>query len=418
MAAFPRSDNDRGGATGSRGAEVPKLEYRALLSVDVEKSSGRGRRPTNDVRLVLREAVADALARNSVSWADSVVRDLGDGLTIVAPPGTAKADLLNTVIYDLALRLRQHNYAEGPGSRRLIRVRAALHAGEVELSADGFVAGRPLEVLARLLDAPELREALRTAPPGTPLALIMSGHYYDDAVKYGSLSVLPEDFASRHVRVKEYEGQAWLFVPAFAARTGPADQPQSVHPQPTQPQPEPQVGQANPVGGTVPTGLEIDALAATAATTLVAAMATDSWSGLKKVIQALFHRIGTGRAQAARGRLDSDAALVDGARDPEKARQAILGPWTSELSALLRSAPDSAMELRALLDAYDKSVRAGRAGRASVAVDQTTIVGDGGIATVVGVGNVIQAGIPAPHPPLRTSGRAGTGGPSEEAANG
>jgi class 3 adenylate cyclase len=133
---------------------VSKLEYRALLSVDVEKSSGRGRLPRNAVRKVLREAVAGSLARNSISWADCSIHDLGDGLTIIAPPGTAKADLLNTVIYDLALRLRQHNYAEGSGSRKLIRVRAALHAGEVELSDDGLVTGRPLEVLARLLDAP------------------------------------------------------------------------------------------------------------------------------------------------------------------------------------------------------------------------------------------------------------------------
>jgi class 3 adenylate cyclase len=374
---------------------VPKLEYRALLSVDVEKSSGRGRLPSNDVRAVLRAAVADSLARNGISWAGSGIRDLGDGLTIVAPPGTAKADLLNAVIYDLALRLRQHNHAEGPGSRKLIRMRAALHAGEVELNADGFVNGRPLEVLARLLDAPELREALRTAPSGTPLALIMSGHYYDDAVKYGSLSVLPEDFASRHVAVKEFTGEAWLFVPAFAARTPRTATPQSTPPQSTPPQPEPVAGQANHVGGTVPTPLEIDSLAAVAATTLVTAMATDSWSAMKKLIGTLFHRIGTERAQAATGRLDSDAILVEGARDPETARQALLSPWASELAALLRSAPGSAAELRALLTAFNESGRADGHGQAGVVVGQTTVVTSGGSATVVGVGHVIQVPIPA-----------------------
>lgn len=396
---------------------MPKLEYRALFSVDVEKSSGRGRLPRNDVRKALREAVADSLARNSISWADCAIHDLGDGLTVSAPPGTAKADLLNTVSHDLALRLRQHNYAAGSGSRKLIRVRAALHAGEVELSDDGLVTGRPLEVLARLLDAPELREALRTAPADTPLALIMSGHYYDDTVKYGSLAILPEDFTSRHVGVKEFEGEAWLFVPAFAARAPRAAQPQS-----SQSQPEPHANPANPIGGgTVPPALEIDALAAAGATTLVTAMATDSWSGLKKLIQALFRRIGTERAQAARGRLDSDASLVEGARDPETARQALLGPWTSELNTLLRSAPGSAEEFSALLRAYSESGRPGRPGQADVVVDQTTIVGNGATATVVGVGDVVHVGIPAPHPPLpskaRESGDAAEPS-SEEAANG
>jgi class 3 adenylate cyclase len=377
---------------------VSKLEYRALLSVDVEKSSARGRLPRNDVRKVLREAVADSLARNSISWADCFIHDLGDGLTVIAPPSTAKADLLNTVIYDLALRLRQHNYAEGSGSRKLIRVRVALHAGEVELSDDGLFTGRPLEVLARLLDAVELRGALQAAPADTPLALIMSGHYYDDAVKYGSLSVLPEDFASRRVGVKEFEGEAWLFVPAFATRASRAAQPQS-----NQPQPEPRGRPADYIGGTVPTTLEIDALAAAGATALVTAMATDSWSGLKKLIQALFHRIGTDQAQAARGRLESDARLVGGARDPETARQELLGPWISELSALLRSAPGSAEELRALLRAYGRS---GRPGQIGMVVDQATIVGDGATATVVGVGDVFHVGIPAPHPPLPSNARA------------
>jgi hypothetical protein len=381
--------------TERKGTEVPKLEYRALLSVDVEKSSGRGRLPRNDVRRVLREAVTDSLARNGIAWAGCSVDDLGDGLTIAAPPGTAKADLLNAVVHDLARRLRQHNYAEGPGSRKLIRVRAALHAGEVELSEDGLVTGRPLEVLARLLDAPELREALRAAPADVPLALIMSGPYYDDTVKYGSLSVLPEDFASHHVGVKEFEAEAWLFVPAFAAHDH----------------------RANPIGGPVPTELEIDALAATAATTLVAAMATDSWAGLKKLIQALFHRIGGERARAAQGRLDSDADLVDGARDADKARQALLEPWTSELSALLRSAPGSAEELSALLRAYSESGKPGRPGQAGVVVDQTTVVGKGATATVVGVGDVFHMAIPGPHPPVASNPRAGTDAaelPSEE----
>jgi hypothetical protein len=393
---------------------VPKLEYRALLSVDVEKSSGRGRLPRNDVRKVLREAVAESLARNSISWAGCAIHDLGDGLTVATPPGTAKADLLNTVIYDLAKCLRQHNYAEGSGSRKLIRVRAALHAGEIELSDDGLITGRPLEVLARLLDALELREILRAASADIPLALIMSGHYYDDAVKYGSLSVLPEDFQSHHVGVKEFEGEAWLFVPAFAARI-----PRAAQPQPSQLQPGPHSRPANPIGGTVPTALEIDALAAAAATTMVTAMATDSWSGLKKLIQALFRRIGTERAQAAQGRLDSDASLVEGARDPETARQALLGAWTSELSALLRSAPGSAEELSALLRAYRESRRAGRSGQADVVVDQTTIVGNSATATVVGVGDVFHVSIPAPHPPAPSNARADrdAGLSSEQAQN-
>ena len=382
-----------------------KLEYRAMLSVDVEKSSARGRLPKSGVRKVLREAVADSLARNNLSWADCLTQDLGDGVTVIAAPGTAKADLLHAVIYDLALRLRQHNYAEGSGSRKLIRVRAALHAGELELTDDGLIDGRPLEVLARLLDAPELREALRAAPADTPLALIMSGHYYEDTVKYGSLSVLPEDFAPRHVGVKEYEGEAWLFVPAFAVQA-----PYAARPRPNPPRPALRADrQANHIGGTVPTGQELDALAAVGAAALVTAMATDSWSGLKKLAQDLFHRIGSDRARAAQGRLDSDARLVEGARDPETARLDLLGPWTTELGALLRSAPDSSEALRALVRAAGESGRAAQSGPAVAVVSQTTNVEHGGTATVVGIGDVVQVRLPASHPPPPPAARDDAG---------
>lgn len=375
------------------------LEYRALLDLDIEKSSGRGRGPLTEIRKALSEAAVQSLRRNGIASADCLIIDLGDGLRIVAPAGTPKANLLNTVTQDLAVLLRRHNHAVGSGSPHRIRVRAALHAGEVDVGDNGAVHGPPLEVLARLLEAGELREALRNAPPDTPLALIVSAHYYEDAVKYGSLAVLPEDFEPMNIGVKEYTGQAWLFVPAFAAR-GPGEG-----------------GNEAPGenrGAVVPTEQELEILAAAGATALVTAMATDSWSAVKKLFGLLFRRTGTSRTQAAHDRLDADAHLVEGAKDPEAARRSLLAPWTSELSTLLHASPTAAAELQRLVD---ERTRHNPPERASQQANQTVVVESGGTANTVGFGNVIHYGIPAPPPPLPStpelseeSGESGTVG--------
>jgi hypothetical protein len=369
---------------------LSELEYRALLDLDIEKSSGRGRTPSAEIRRVLREATRYSLGRNGIAPDRCIIADLGDGLRVVATPGTPKADLLNTVIHDLAIRLRRHNRAVGLDSPMRIRVRAALHAGEVDVEESGAVDGRPLEVLARLLEAAELREALRSAPADTPVALIMSGHYYEDAVAYGSLGVLPEEFVPRHIGVKEFAGSAWIFVPAFAAPTPPLE------------------------GEPMAAAKELEALAGTGAAALVAAMATDSWSSVKRLVAALFRRAGADRTRAVQARLDADARLIEGARDPEAARRSLLDLWTGELGTLLRDFPAAAAELTGLVDGFAKPAPADKGSRQ---ISQVVIVGQGATANTIGEGNVIHYGIPAPPAP-RPATTAGPADPPDGADGG
>jgi hypothetical protein len=160
-----------------------------------------------------------------IPWDNCLVDDSkGDSFRVIPPLGTTKDVLLEAVLNTLAWELRKHNHAEGPGSNRLIRLRVALNAGEINLAGDD-ADGRPLEVLARLLDAPRLRQALETASADTPLALIMSEHYYEDTVPFSSLTILKQEFEMVDVNVKEYQARAYLIVPTFAVRTRPAAQP-------------------------------------------------------------------------------------------------------------------------------------------------------------------------------------------------
>ncbi|MBV2364492.1 hypothetical protein [Streptomonospora nanhaiensis] len=188
------------------------LEYRALLALDIERSSGRGNVALRRIRAVLAAALREALERSGIAWSACVHDDLGDGLRVAAPAGLPKAALVHPLVRELAVRLRAHNRAAAPGTA--VRVRAALHAGEVYVGGAGGagVTGGPLEVLARLLDAPVLKTALAQAPESVSVALLMSRHFHEETVRHGYPGIDPDAFHQVAFTTKEYSAEAWLHL--------------------------------------------------------------------------------------------------------------------------------------------------------------------------------------------------------------
>ncbi|MFF2850222.1 hypothetical protein ACFVT5_28365 [Streptomyces sp. NPDC058001] len=189
-------------------------EYRAVLAVDIEKSSGRGNVALVRNRKTLQTLLREAFARSGIDWDACVREDLGDGLRVTAPAGTRKASLVHPLVHELADLLRDHNHrTQEPPTR--IRMRTALHAGEVCLMPSGEVAGAPLETLARLLDAPPAREALAGAPQTVPVSLLMSQHFYDETVRHGYEGIDPAAFHKVGFTLKELTADAWLHTPGW-----------------------------------------------------------------------------------------------------------------------------------------------------------------------------------------------------------
>ena len=71
---------------------------------------------------------------------------------------------------------------------------------------------------------------------------------------------------------------------------------------------------------------ELATLAATSAVTLVAAMTTDAWGGVRSGIARLFGHAGQDRQRVVEGQLDSNAELVARAGDKARAREKLAGP--------------------------------------------------------------------------------------------
>ncbi|MEV7981561.1 hypothetical protein [Streptomyces sp. NPDC086519] len=189
----------------------PRYEYRALLACDIAGSAGRGEQRLQEIRHVLRAALSDALGVADLDVRDFGYADTGDGCRLVAPAALPKARLLFPLLPELGTRIREHNGHAGAATR--LRVRAAVHAGEIRLDPDGTVSGAPFEALARLLDSTPLRHATSAGTDGTPLAAILSQHFYEETVGHGYEGLEADAFTAADVRVKEYAARAWLWYP-------------------------------------------------------------------------------------------------------------------------------------------------------------------------------------------------------------
>jgi hypothetical protein len=189
----------------------PRYEYRALLACDIAGSAGRGEQRLQEIRRVLRSTLFDALSIADLDPRNFLYVDTGDGCQLVAPAALPKAGLLFPLLPELNSRIREHNRNTCADTR--LRVRAAVHAGEIRLDPDGTVSGAPFEALARLLDSAPLRHATRAGTGGTPVAAILSHHFYEETVGHGYEGLDADAFTAADVRVKEYAANAWLWYP-------------------------------------------------------------------------------------------------------------------------------------------------------------------------------------------------------------
>ena len=112
--------------------------------------------------------------------------DRGDGiLALIDPVDQAPtAALLKTAIPALSRLLGDYNASLPRASRaqRQLRIRAVVHAGEVDYDANGCF-GEALDIAFRLLDSAHVKKALQAA--ADPLILVISGDIYRAIVRHG-----------------------------------------------------------------------------------------------------------------------------------------------------------------------------------------------------------------------------------------
>jgi hypothetical protein len=188
--------------------------HRSIVVVDVE-SFGDLRRTNRDqvaVRKGLYGALRQAFSRAGISWDDCHHEDRGDGVLVLVPPEVPKGLLAQSLMSPLVTALREHNSAHTGPER--IRLRMALHAGEVEYDEHGVTAAS-VNLAFRLLDASALKAAL--AGSSGVLAVIVSSWFFDEVVRHSSTA---SEYHSVEVKVKETTTVGWICLPDHVDSAG------------------------------------------------------------------------------------------------------------------------------------------------------------------------------------------------------
>lgn len=185
-----------------------------LFSIDIAGFGqvGRSSEVFVQVRRMLFGMLAEAFETSGIAWDACLKRDTGDGMIVVVPPHFPKFRLVYPLLSRLAGELARYNVVAGPGPR--IRVRVAIHAGEIALDEYG-VTGRPKVLLARLLDSRVLRDALADAPEGSPVVVLVSDRFHEDVQDQGGPGLDTMSYRQVLVHEKETEVRAWLHVPGL-----------------------------------------------------------------------------------------------------------------------------------------------------------------------------------------------------------
>ena len=183
--------------------------HRTILVVDVEGFGDEHRTGAHQVavREGLYRALENAFTASGIPWPDCRREDRGDGVFMLIPPHVPKSLLVESFPGHLAGALREHNVLHSPQAR--IRLRMALHAGEMHLDSHGAT-GRSVNLAFRLLEASELKSAL-TRTSGV-VAVIVSSWFFDEVVQNSPASD-PAAYRKVEIAVKETSTTAWIFVP-------------------------------------------------------------------------------------------------------------------------------------------------------------------------------------------------------------
>ncbi len=198
-----------------------RSRYYSWAVLDVEDWSGRPAVNAANIQRALQRIQTQALTRADIDPARVARQPRGDG-AILALPGDVAKELITTQFVE-ALREAVLEHDADCAPEESIRIRLSLHAGDA-IDGEGEWAGQSVIVASRLVDSAVIKRVL-AASGRSPLALIISGDWYNAVVKEGHAS--SEGYREVWVTEKTFSGLAWVKVPGRTRPPGvlPEDDP-------------------------------------------------------------------------------------------------------------------------------------------------------------------------------------------------
>jgi class 3 adenylate cyclase len=159
--------------------------------------------------LSLLEAAAAAAGLDPGSWYRQAT---GDGLFAVLPEGTDTARAVIDFIRELDTALSGYGGSQGAEPR--LQLRVALTVGASQRTQHGW-AGQGVVAVARLADAPVVKEVLAGSPRAN-MAVVIDHSLYEDLAAQHLPGFRPDAWARVRIRAKELDADAFLSVPGIS----------------------------------------------------------------------------------------------------------------------------------------------------------------------------------------------------------
>jgi hypothetical protein len=194
--------------------------HRSIVVVDIEGSTRRTNPFKGEMRRILYTLLDQAMLMSGISSKHVERMDRGDGVLLLIRPDdeVPKTVVLGRLIPVLTALLLDYNASVALPDLQ-VRLRAAVHAGEVHFDGMGCY-GDDVDVACRLLDSPALKRALKAAVD-SPLALAFSEEIFRGIIQQGYLN-WGLDQPQITVRVGQRRRLGRLYIP-FSADDDLAD---------------------------------------------------------------------------------------------------------------------------------------------------------------------------------------------------
>ncbi|GAA2446561.1 hypothetical protein GCM10010191_74540 [Actinomadura vinacea] len=193
---------------------------RLLMFVD---ATGYGRsvgRRQEAIQNGLVKVLDEAAARTGLRRAEWARQPAGDGELSVLPPDEPEDRVVESFPQELAAALRRHNRDLRDEAK--LRLRLAVHYGPARPAVNGHTGAGPVTV-SRLCDSEPLRAAL--ARSGADLAVVFSRQIFNDTILQEHTDLEPGRLRKVRVLVKEFDEEAWIWIPGHDSSAFPAADP-------------------------------------------------------------------------------------------------------------------------------------------------------------------------------------------------
>ncbi|MER6975247.1 hypothetical protein ABT304_29590 [Nocardioides sp. NPDC000445] len=217
--------------------------HKTLLVFDIEKFGPRRHIEQAEAQRVMYGFLEQVLTEAEIEQTSTRLEDRGDGVFVVLDAEVSKAKLIRSVLTELPTALYDYNRLASDTAK--IRLRAAVHAGDVEITSRGVVGTPAIEVF-RLLNSKKLYAQLEES--GELLVFAVSEAVHHDVIRHDFSGVRVDHFHPIDADDKEPRVAGWVYAATPPRHTTPADQtgptePAAPAPQAT-PAPKPQAPSA------------------------------------------------------------------------------------------------------------------------------------------------------------------------------